>query len=52
MLLQEANVTDAVFNAVKGALTVSHTSPRNNQLDETGEVNRELTLSQVSQGPS
>ena len=26
----EANLTDDVFNTVKGALTVSHTSPRIN----------------------
>ena len=52
MFLREANVTDAVFNAVKGMLTVSHTSPRTNQLDESGIVNSELTVSQLSQEPA
>ena len=52
MLLRNANATDAAFNAVKGALTVSHTSPRTNQLDRSGIVNIELTVSQVSQEPA
>ena len=52
VLLREANVADAEFNAVKGALIVSHTSPRSNQLDESRIVNSELTVSQVSQEPA
>ena len=52
MLLRNANATDAAFNAVKGALSVSHTSPRTNQLDRSGIVNIELTVSQVSQEPA
>ena len=41
-----------MFNAVTGALTVNHTSPRTNQLDEPGVVNSEMTISQVSQVPA
>ena len=52
VLLREANVTDAVFNAIKGALIVSHTSPSTNQIDEYGMVNSELTVIQVSQEPA
>ena len=52
MLLRDANVTDDRFNAFKGALTASHTSPSTNQLDESGIVNSELTVSQVSQEPT
>ena len=52
MCLREANVIDAVFNTVKGALTLIHTSPRTNQFDESGVVNSELTVSQVSQEPA
>ena len=52
MLLREADVSDAVFNAVKCALTVGHTSPRTNQLDDSGIVNNVLTVSQVSQEPA
>ena len=52
VLLREANVTDAVFNALKDALTVSHTSPKTNQLDESGVVNSELNVSQVSLEPA
>ena len=52
MLLREAKVSDAVFNAFKGALTVRHASPRTNQLDGFGIVNIELTVSQVSQMPA
>ena len=49
VLLREANVNDAVFNAVKGTLTVGHTSPSTNHLGESGIVNSKLTVSQVSQ---
>ena len=52
MLLREANVTDGVSNTVKGVLTVLHTSPRSNQLDESGVVNSEMTVSQVLQEPA
>ena len=52
MLLRDANVTDDRFNAFKGALTASHTSPSTNQLDESGIVNSELTVIQVSQEPA
>ena len=52
MLLREANITDAVFDAVKGVLTVRDTSPRTNQLDESGVVNSEMTVSQESQEPA
>ena len=47
--LEGGNVTDAVLNSVKGVLTVSHTSPRTNQIDKSGVVNTDLTVSHVSQ---
>ena len=50
--MREAKVTDSVFYAVKGALTLSHTSPSTNKIDESGIVNSELTVSQVSQEPA
>ena len=49
VLLQEANVTDAVSKTVKSAFAFIHVSSRTNQIDESIEVNSELTLSQVSQ---
>ena len=50
--LRESNITDDMSNTVKGALTASHPTPSNNQIDESGVVNSELTLSQVSQEPA
>ena len=52
VLFREANVTEAVSNAVKGALTVGHTSARTNQFDESGLDISELTVIQVSQEPA
>ena len=39
VFLRESNVIDTVSNTVKGALTVIHTSPRTDQLDESGVIN-------------
>ena len=52
VLLREANVTDAVSNTVKGTFTVIHTSPRTNQLNSSGVLNRELIVCQVSEEPA